>query len=102
MPEEPIAVSVARSANTFWDTDYYYYHPSTLAPLDASGYVWGALKDADSADLLRRMNYDIHTGAILGLPGKVLMFLTSLMIASLPVTGVLFWWGKHRKPKKRT
>jgi uncharacterized iron-regulated membrane protein len=43
------------------------------------------------------MNYEIHTGAILGLPGKVFAFLMSLFIASLPVTGVILWWKKGKR-----
>ena len=46
------------------------------------------------------MNYDIHVGAIGGLPGKVLAFLLSAIIASLPVTGFLIWWGRRNKEKK--
>lgn len=45
-------------------------------------------------------NYDIHVGAILGLPGKIIAFLGSLIAASLPVTGFLVWWGRRRKKKK--
>jgi uncharacterized iron-regulated membrane protein len=44
------------------------------------------------------MNYDIHVGAILGFPGKVLAFLASLIAASLPVTGFMIWWGRRKKP----
>jgi uncharacterized iron-regulated membrane protein len=48
------------------------------------------------------MNYDIHVGAILGLPGKIIAFLASLIPASLPVTGFLIWWGKKKKGKKES
>jgi uncharacterized iron-regulated membrane protein len=46
-----------------------------------------------------RLNYDIHTGAILGLPGKIFAFLISLLIASLPVTGFLVWYGSRYRKK---
>jgi uncharacterized iron-regulated membrane protein len=45
------------------------------------------------------MNYDIHTGAILGLPGKFLAFFASLIAASLPVTGFMIWMGRKKKKK---
>jgi uncharacterized iron-regulated membrane protein len=45
------------------------------------------------------MNYDIHVGAIAGLPGKILAFLISLLCSSLPVTGFLVWYGKKVKAK---
>lgn len=52
----------------------------------------------DRGEKLRTLNYDLHTGSVLGLPGKVLAFLASLVCASLPVTGFLIWRGKRRKP----
>jgi len=46
------------------------------------------------------MNYDIHVGQILGLSGKIIAFLASLICASLPITGFIVWLGKRKKPKK--
>lgn len=42
-------------------------------------------------------NYDIHVGAILGLPGKIMAFIASLVCAMLPITGFLIWWGRTNK-----
>ena len=42
-------------------------------------------------------NYDIHVGAILGIWGKILAFIGSLLCASLPITGFLVWWGRRNK-----
>jgi uncharacterized iron-regulated membrane protein len=42
-------------------------------------------------------DYELHTGQILGLPGKLIMFLAALVAASLPVTGFLMWRGKRKK-----
>ncbi|WP_316741094.1 PepSY-associated TM helix domain-containing protein [Pedobacter antarcticus] len=54
----------------------------------------------DSGEKFRDINYGIHTGSILGLPSKILVFLISLISASLPITGFLIWynkkWGKRR------
>jgi uncharacterized iron-regulated membrane protein len=41
--------------------------------------------------------YDIHVGAILGLPGKILAFIISLISAMLPVTGFIIWYGRTYK-----
>jgi len=49
---------------------------------------------------MNNMNYDIHVGQILGLTGKIIAFLASLICASLPVTGFIIWWGKRKKSKK--
>lgn len=50
---------------------------------------------------LNEMNYDIHVGQILGLPGKIIAFLASLICASLPVTGFIIWLGKRKKGKPK-
>jgi uncharacterized iron-regulated membrane protein len=49
---------------------------------------------------MNEMNYDIHVGQILGLTGKIIAFLASLICASLPITGFIIWWGKRKKSKK--
>lgn len=46
-------------------------------------------------------NYDIHIGAILGLPGKIIAFFASLIATSLPITGFMIWWGRKKAQKKR-
>lgn len=46
---------------------------------------------------LNDLNYDIHVGQALGLTGKVMAFLASLVCASLPVTALVIWLGKRRK-----
>jgi uncharacterized iron-regulated membrane protein len=48
------------------------------------------------------MNYDIHVGAVLGLPGKIIAFCASLIAASLPITGFYIWWGRRKKKKAET
>lgn len=52
-------------------------------------------------DKLVNMNYDIHVGAIGGLPGKIIAFLVSLVCASLPITGFLYWWWRRVPPGRR-
>ena len=51
---------------------------------------------------LTAMNYDIHTGQIAGVFGKVIAFLTCLISASLPITGLMLYLHKKRKPVKTT
>jgi uncharacterized iron-regulated membrane protein len=48
---------------------------------------------------LNDLNYDIHVGQALGLFGKIIAFLASLICASLPITGFIIWLGKKKKPK---
>ena len=57
--------------------------------------------DKDNGEKIRALNYDIHVGSILGLPGKILAFFASLVSASLPVTGFMIWWGRRKKKSKK-
>ena len=94
----PIAANANMGEGTYWQTDYRYFDQYSLAEIDVN-HIYGRFPKASASDKLMRMNYDIHTGAILGLPGKIFAFLISLLIASLPISGFLIWWGKLKKNK---
>lgn len=94
----PIAANANPDASTYWQIDYRYFDQYSLEELPVD-HIYGRLKEANAADKLLRMNYDIHVGAILGLPGKILAFFASLIAASLPVTGFMVWWGRRNKNK---
>ncbi len=81
----------------YYHRDEYRFHPRTGQLLLAQ------LHDSKSpGKKLSDMNYDLHTGLILGFGGKVIAFVVSLLAASLPVTGTVLWWGRrHKKPKHR-
>lgn len=52
-----------------------------------------------AGEKLIAMNYDLHTGSVLGLTGKILAFFAGLIAAGLPVTGFLIWWKKGKTAK---
>lgn len=101
-PEEKTS-SIAANANpddgTYWKTEYRYFDQYTSKELSVD-HMYGRLVNTSAADKLMRMNYDIHVGAILGLPGKFLAFFASLIAASLPVTGFMIWRGRRKKAKQ--
>lgn len=95
--KQPIYCLTYEKALHYYDRDEYYFHP-------VSGQLLRALPHAtkSAGKKLGDLNYDLHTGQILGLGGKIVAFLISLLSASLPVTGTLLWWGRrHKTPKKR-
>lgn len=94
-----IYISIKPDEGTHYRTDYRFFDQKTLEEVEVN-HLWGKYANADATDKLFRMNYDIHIGAIAGLPGKIIAFLASLIIASLPVTGTLVWWGRRKKKKK--
>lgn len=91
-----VAVHVTAADGRYWKTDYRYFDQYSLAEIEVDG-IYGKLQNADKADKLIRMNYDIHTGAIGGLPGKMIAFAMSLFIATLPVSGIIIWWKKRKR-----
>lgn len=56
-------------------------------------------EDLNNGDKAYQLNFDLHTGAYLGLFGKFLAFFASLICSTLPVTGFYIWWGKRKKNK---
>lgn len=99
-PPENDSTSIAANANpeegTYWKMDYRYFDQYTLEEKEVN-HIFGKYENAAISDKLLRMNYDLHTGAVLGLTGKIFAFLISLLIASLPITGFYVWWGRKKK-----
>ncbi len=93
-----ILVRANPEKETLYKTDFRYFDPFNGKAFPGA-YVWGNYTDASTtADYIKRMNYDIHTGAIFGFPGRVILFFIAVIVTSLPVTGFLYWWGrKHKK-----
>lgn len=102
LPTDPIEVAINHRPGTYYNSDYFHYDQYTGEELEATGSYAGKFADAKLADKIARMNYDIHVGAVLGLPGKLLAFFASLIAASLPVTGFYIWWGRRKKKTKTT
>jgi uncharacterized iron-regulated membrane protein len=92
----PIAANANPDRETYWKLDYRYFDQYTLKELEVD-HVYGRFSKANAADKIMRMNYDVHTGAILGITGKVMMFFGSLIAASLPITGLMVWLGRKKK-----
>src|SRR5690606_38723536 len=83
---------------------YSYYKSSSMIFDESSG---GLLhthdpKDKNLREKMVAANYDIHVGAIFGLPTKIIAFIVSLLCASLPVTGFMIWYGRRKKKKPTT
>lgn len=48
-----------------------------------------------AADLFAQAQFPVHSGRILGLPGRILISLMGVIVAALSVTGVVIWWRKR-------
>jgi uncharacterized iron-regulated membrane protein len=90
-PEGVIYVNGYQGEETYYDSDDLQFDQYTGKLLDFRDHT-----QKNAGERLIGMNYDIHVGAILGLPGKIIAFLASLVVASLPITGLIIWLGKKK------
>ncbi|MGV3502333.1 MAG: PepSY-associated TM helix domain-containing protein [Adhaeribacter sp.] len=97
--EDAIEIIAYQNHGSWYNRNEYFYDQYTLELFRVQG---DRYEEASFADQLTMLNYDIHVGAVWGLPGKVLAFFISLICASLPVTGFLVWWNKKKKTNKKT
>ena len=98
--EGSLLIRANPAKGTLYKTDFRYFNQYNGKEFQTA-HIWGRYKDAHTiADHIKRMNYDLHTGAIFGLPGRIALFFAALIVTSLPITGFYFWWGKKKKAKK--
>ncbi|QRG06494.1 PepSY domain-containing protein [Xanthobacter dioxanivorans] len=78
------------------DTRWLYFDGETAA------YKGASLPGVGTAgDIFLQVQFPIHSGRILGLPGRILICVTGLAVAMLSVTGVVVWWKKRAGRKGR-
>ena len=92
---EPLNTGAYQHVLRFDHQSNFYFHPADGKLLKSEPY------EKKSFGLqLNEMNYGLHTGQILDLPGKIIAFTASLIAAALPVTGFIIWYGRRKKSKK--
>jgi hypothetical protein len=79
----------------YFNTKYYFFDTGNKIEHKVNS-VYSSCDNQNFADFLIKGNYDIHTGGILGIPGKILVFLVSIIIAGLPITGLLYFLGRKK------
>lgn len=87
-----IQATIRPDGETYYQNSSLQFDQYTGELLDEEAY-----SAKNSGEKLLSMNYDIHVGAIGGLPGKIIAFLVSLVCGSLPVTGLMIWLGNKKK-----
>ena len=48
-----------------------------------------------AADIFVQAQFPLHSGRILGIPGRILSSLIGLVVATLSITGLVIWWRKR-------
>jgi uncharacterized iron-regulated membrane protein len=54
-----------------------------------------------AADIFVQAQFPLHSGRILGLPGRILISFVGIVVAALSVTGVVIWLKKRKARVKR-
>ncbi|MGH8727716.1 MAG: PepSY-associated TM helix domain-containing protein [Burkholderiales bacterium] len=50
-----------------------------------------------AADIFNQLQFPVHSGRILGIPGRILISGIGLVVATLSVTGIVIWLRKRRQ-----
>ena len=48
-----------------------------------------------AADIFLQAQFPLHSGRILGMPGRILISAMGVVVAMLSITGVIIWWRKR-------
>lgn len=90
-------ISVSKSRTGFFakaGADLLTLNPSTLEVNEAK-----LFSDLSTRQQIGRSVKALHTGEIFGQFTKFIWFVACLIATSLPITGTLIWWNKHKKKK---
>jgi uncharacterized iron-regulated membrane protein len=93
--DDPIQISVSSKSRTVTSVDHYYFDRYTGKRL--TGHFKNGLHTASSGfTTWNGLMYDIHLGSLFGIVSRLLVFVASLIGASLSITGFVYWWGNRK------
>lgn len=96
-----VSATVSPEKDVYYNSDRYTFDRYSLKEIKVDGPYTGRYSEAGFGDKLRRMNYEIHIGSVLGTPGRLLVFFGALFGASLPLTGFYIFYKTRMKKKKK-
>lgn len=70
----------------------YLYYDGVSGALLGARQPW----KGTAADIFVQAQFPLHSGRILGLPGRILISFMGVVVAALSVTGVVIWWKKRQ------
>jgi len=98
----------------YYGGDYAFYNVSFFDPADEMGAMGMGLSNlyidakdgrvlgeyrpwkGTAADVFVQLQLPLHSGRLLGMPGRILMSFMGVMVAMLSVTGIVIWARKRR------
>lgn len=96
---EAIRIAVVDPGHRVVQTDLYHFDQYTGQQLHGN-FEGGLHNNASAFKTLNNLVYDIHLGSIGGFLGRLLVCITSLILASLPITGFIIWLSKRKTVSK--
>lgn len=93
--EEAIQLSVISPSQGINATNFYYHDQYSGNPIEGD-FQNGLAENRSTFNQINGLVYEIHFGSVLGLPGRILAFIASLIGASLPITGFVVWLNKRK------
>lgn len=117
--------AVRRGFNTppggiYYGGNYAFYNVSFFDPADEMGAMGMGLSNlyidakdgrvlgeyrpwkGTAADVFVQLQLPLHSGRLLGMPGRILMSFMGVMVAMLSVTGIVIWARKRRSSLRTT
>lgn len=113
--DHPVAMIYAARAQGFYGIRFGRLHQagfgaSTIFISAADGHIL-SVEEAGAGkagDVIAGLMLPVHSGQVAGLPGRIFICVTGLVVAMLSITGVYIWWRKraprtsrqrgHRRP----
>ena len=96
-PNQAVRVFMTRSASGTrgWVTVFVHpYSGEVVLDVDAYAHSWGAM--------LQKIWFSFHTGDVLGLGGRLVWGIASMLLPVLLGTGLWRWWKKRRARRRTT
>ncbi len=95
--DEPASISAANTVS---------YHRNGFDQISVDRYTGKVMQvdyhqDTPAGWQIRRYMKPVHTGAIAGIPTKIIACVVCLISASFPITGLILWINRLRKKKSK-
>lgn len=94
--QAPLVIQIINPDKT--QTDVYYFDKYTGEPVHGN-FEHNLFSQRSRYTKLEKLMHDIHFGTIIGLPGRFLVFFSSLIFSSMPITGLIIWLNRKKNKK---
>jgi len=98
--EEALQVTLVDPGQYMRKTDIHYFDRNSGQALKGH-FQYGEAASASTYEKLHAWVYDLHFGNFLGILGRLLVCIASLVFGLLPISGMIIWWLKWKKKWKR-